>query len=114
MATIKYEEYPVKDNGFEYLDTHYDCEFAIKKDVKRIIQEAESSHKDEFENFYDKDSLVADKVRLFTDDSNIPIYGMIIYKIYNKSGYWRIACGNYYPVNDLHLEPHFFQASICW
>ena len=35
MATIKYEEYPVKDNGFEYLGTHYDCKFAIKKDVKR-------------------------------------------------------------------------------
>ena len=53
MATIKYEEYPIKDNGFEYLDTHYDCEFAIKRDIRMILQEAESSHKDEFENFYD-------------------------------------------------------------
>ena len=114
MATIKYEEYPIRDNGFEYLGTHYDCEFAIKRDIRMILQEAESSHKDEFENFYDKDSLVADKVRLFTDDSNIPIYGIIIYKIYNTSGYWRCACGNYYPVNGAHLEPHFFQASICW
>lgn len=114
MTTIKYEEYQIQDNGFEYLGTHYDCKFAIKKDVKRITQEAELSHKDEFENFYDKDSLVADKVRLFTDDSSIPIYGMIIYKIYNTSGYWRCACGNYYPINGAHLEPHFFQASICW
>ena len=29
METIKYKEYPVKDNGFEYLDTHYDCKLAI-------------------------------------------------------------------------------------
>lgn len=114
MGKIIEEEYPIKENGFEYLGVHYDCKFAIKRDVKTILQEAEVSHKDEFENFYDKDSLVADKVKLFTDGSNVPIYGMIIYKIYNKNGYWRYGCGNYYPINDFHLEPHLYQGRICW
>lgn len=114
MRTIKTEEYPIKDNRFEYLGKHYDCQFAIKQDVKRILQEAKVTHKDEFEKFYDADSLIADKVRLFTDGSKVPIYGIVIYKVYNKSGYWRIACGNYYPIHDFYLEPHPFQASICW
>ena len=114
MTTIKYEEYPIKDNGFEYLGNYYDCKFAIKCDLKRILQEAKATHKEEFENFYDEDSLKPTQIRLFIDDNNVPIYGMILYKIYNKSDYWRCACGNYYPINDFHLEPHLFQASICW
>lgn len=115
MGKIVEEEYPITENGFEYLGVRYDCNFAIKRDVKMILQEAEVSHKYEFESYYDKDSLIADKVRLFIDNSsNVAIYGMIIYKIYNKSGYWRTACGNYYPINDFHLEPHLFQARICW
>lgn len=34
MATIKEEEYPIKDNGFEYLGNHYDCQYAIERDIK--------------------------------------------------------------------------------
>ena len=41
MATIKKEEYPIKGNGFEYLGNYYDCQFAIKRDIKMILQEAE-------------------------------------------------------------------------
>lgn len=41
---MKYEEYEIKDNSFEYLDRQYDCSFAIKRDIKLIIQEAETSH----------------------------------------------------------------------
>ena len=115
MANIIEEEYPIKENGFEYLGVHYDCKYAVKRDVEKILLEAETSHKDEFEYLYDKDSLMPDKVKLYTDGSNVPVYGMIIYKIYNKKGnYWRTACGNYYPIKDFRLEPHLFQGRICW
>lgn len=115
MTKIIEEGYPIKENGFEYLGVRYDCKFAIKRDVEMILQEAETSHKDEFEDLYDKDSLRPVKVKLFTDGDNIPAYGMIVYKIYNKKdNYWRTACGNYYPINDYCLEPHWFQGRICW
>jgi hypothetical protein len=115
MAKIIIEEYPINGNGFEYLGVHYNCQFAIESDIELIIREAEISHKDTFEELYDKDSLRPDKVKLFTDGSNVPIYGMITYIIDNKKeNYSRLACGNYYPINDFRLEPHPFQASICW
>ena len=53
MATIKEEEYPIKDNGFEYLGNHYDCHYAIERDIKMILQEAETSHKDNFNEIYE-------------------------------------------------------------
>ena len=37
MATLKEETYPMKDNGFEYLGKHYDCQPAIKRDIKMIF-----------------------------------------------------------------------------
>lgn len=51
------ETIPIKDNGFEYLGKHYDCQFAIKRDVKMILQEAEISHKDTFDELYDRNTL---------------------------------------------------------
>ena len=118
MATIKKEEYPIKDNGFEYLGKHYDCQFAIKRDVKMILQEAETSHKDVFDELYNRDSLTPVKVRLFIDDRGEPIYGMIIYTIdYKNQNVKRTACGNYYPVwtlSELALMPHPYQGSVCW
>ncbi len=114
MAKIINKELPITGNGFEYLGVHYNCQRAIEYDIKLILQEANMSHKDTFEKFYDKDSLRPYKVKLFTDDSNVPIYGMIIYIINTKKNYGRFACGNYYPINSFNLKPHLFQASICW
>jgi hypothetical protein len=116
---MKYEEYEIKDNSFEYLDKKYDCSYAIKRDIKLIIQEAETSHKDAFNKLYNRDSLTPQKVRLFLDDRQEPIYGMIIYTInYKNQNVKRTACGNYYPVinwlDTLELMPHLFQGSICW
>ncbi len=115
MATIKNEEYPVKDNGFEYLGNHYDCQFAIKRDMKMIIQEAETSHKDNFDKFYDRDTLIPDRIRLFFDENKLPIFGIVIYKLHQKKdNYWRSACGGYYPFWNDKLFPHPYQESICW
>ena len=117
MATIKKKEYPIKDNGFEYLGKYYDCQFAIKRDVKMILQEAEASHRDTFDELYDRNTLRADKIRIFVDGDNIPIYGMIIYLIDYKDGNGsRYACGGYYNFefdNSIFL-PHIYQESICW
>ena len=117
MATIKKEEYPIKDNGFEYLGKHYDCQSAIKRDVKMILQEAETSHKDNFDEFYDRNTLRPRTIRLYIDENNIPIYGMIIYVIdYKKEQLSRSACGGYYPFkfDNSKLLPHPYQESICW
>jgi len=117
MAVIKKEEYPIKDNGFEYLGKHYDCQFAIKRDIKMILQEAEISHKDTFNELYDKNTLRADKIHLYVDECNVPIYGMIVYLIdYKEENNSRYACGGYYrfEFDNLVLLPHPYQESICW
>jgi len=117
MAIIKKEEYPIKDNGFEYLDKYYDCHYAIKRDVKMILQEAETSHKDSFDEIYDRNTLRPYKIHLYVDENNVPIYGMIIYLIdYKKDNCSRYACGGYYrfEFDNSKLLPHPYQESICW
>ena len=117
MAIIKKEEYPIKDNGFEYLGNHYDCHYAIERDIKMILQEAETSHKDNFDEFYDRNTLRPYKIRLYVDENNTPIYGMIIYVIdYKKEQNSRSACGGYYrfEFDNSVLLPHPYQESICW
>lgn len=117
MATIHKEVYPIKDNGFEYLGKHYDCEHAIERDIKMILQEAETSHEDTFDRLYDKNTLRPDKIRIFVDEDNVPIYGMIIYLIDYKEEYnSRYACGGYYRFEFDYsvLLPHPYQESICW
>lgn len=117
MATIKKEEYPIIDNGFNYLDKYYDCHYAIERDIKMILQEAETSHKDTFNKLYYKNTLRADKIRIFVDENNVPIYGMIIYLIdYKNGGNSRCACGGYYrfEFDNSVLLPHPYQESICW
>lgn len=119
MATIKKEEYPIKDNWFEYLGNHYDCHYAIERDIKMILQEAETFHKDTFDKLYDKNTLRPDKIRIFVDGDNVPIYGMIIYLIDYKEEYnfpSRYACGGYYKFefDNSVLLPHQYQESICW
>ena len=115
MSTIKKEEYPIKDNGFEYLGNYYDCQFAIKRDIKMILQEAETSHKDSFDELYNRQSLRADKIRIFLDKENTPIFGMVIYLIEYKDKSWkRCACGGYYLFWKDKLFPHPYQESICW
>jgi hypothetical protein len=117
MATIKKKEYPIKDNEFEHFGKHYDCHYAIKRDIKMILQEAETSHKDNFDEFYDRNTLRPDKIRLYVDENNIPIYGMIIYAIdYKKEQMSRCACGGYYrfEFDNSILMPHPYQESICW
>ena len=116
MATINKEEYPIKDNVFEYSGKHYDCQFAIKRDIKMILQEAETSHKDTFDEVYDRNTLRADKIHIYVNEEGTPIYGMIIYRIdYKEENYSRYACGGYYPfLDDKVLFPHIYQESICW
>ena len=116
MTTIKKEEYPIKDNGFEYLGKHYNCQFAIKRDIKMILQEAETSHKDDFDKLYDRNTLRPDKIRIFVDENDTPVYGIIIYLIDYKNGISRCACGGYYPFefDRSSLMPHPYQESICW
>lgn len=117
MAAIKKIEYPINNNGFEHGGNHYDCQRAIKRDVKMILKEAETSHKDTFDELYDRNTLRADKIRIFVDEDNIPIYGMIIYLIDNKKeNYSRFACGGYYKFefDNSMLLPHPYQESICW
>ena len=118
MATIKREEYPIKDNGFEYSGNHYDCQFVIKRDIKMILQEAETFHKT-FGKLYDKNTLRPHKIHIFVDGDNIPIFGMIIYLIDYKKEYnfkSRYACGGYYrfEFDNSMLLPHLYQESICW
>jgi len=115
MATIKKEEYPIKNNGFYCLGKYYDCKFAIKRDIKMILQEAKASHKDTFDELYDRSTLKANKIQIFVDEDDVPIYGMIVYLIdYSNGKNSRYACGGYYPFWDDKLFPHPYQESICW
>ena len=108
------EDYSIIGNCFEYDGKTYDCSYAIKRDVKLIIQEAETSHKDSFDELYDRKSLKADKVRLFFENGQLS-YGMVLYTIHNKvHNYERGACGGYYTFLDNKLLPHPYQESICW
>ena len=108
------EEYLIVNNCFEFDGKTYDCTCAIERDMKMIVQEAETSHKDTFNELYDRKSLKAEKVRLFFENGQL-LYGMVLYTIYNKAdNYKRGACGGYYPFWDNQLFPHPYQESICW
>lgn len=114
MATINIET-PIIGNCFEYDGKTYDCSYAIKRDIKMILQEAETSHKDSFDERYNRDSLKADKVRIYLGKEDKPIFGMVIYLIEYKNESWeRYACGGYYPFWENSLFPHPYQESICW
>lgn len=112
---MKSKEYPIENNRFEYDGVHYGCDFAIEHDTKLIIQEAETSHKDSFDELYDRTTLKPEKIRVYVDEKGKLIYGFIIYVINYKNGSGgRYACGNYYPFFGNDLMPHPFQTSICW
>lgn len=112
---MKSKEYPIENNGFEYNGVYYGCVFAIERDTKLIIQEAETSHKDSFDELYDRTTLKPEKIRVYVDEKGKFIYGFIVYVINYKNGSGcRYACGNYYPFWGNDLMPHPFQASICW
>jgi hypothetical protein len=115
MAIIKEKEYLIKDNGFEYHGKMYDCSYAIKRDIKMILQEAETSHKGTFDELYDRQSLKAGRIRIYLDKEDKPIFGMVIYSVeYKDKRLKRCACGGYYPFRDNQLFPHLYQESICW
>jgi hypothetical protein len=115
MEKINYKDYPISQNGFDYCEKHYDCNKAIERDIKMIIQEAETSHKDNFDEFFDRSTLKPSKARVFVNENGTPIVVMILYVIYQrKDGYWRSACGGYYPLFGEELSPHPYQESICW
>lgn len=112
---MKSEDVPIINDYFEFNGKTYDCTRAIKRDINMIIQEAETSHKDLFDKIYDKQSLKANKVHIFLDKEDKPVFGMVIYLIEYKDGSWkRCACGGYYRIWENLLLPHFYQESICW
>jgi len=111
------EEYPIVNNCFEFDGKTYNCSYAIKRDIKMILQEAEISHKDSFDELYDRSTLRPDKIRISVDGNNVPAFGMIIYLIdYKEEHNSRYACGGYYifELNNSVLYPHPYQESICW
>lgn len=111
----RYIEIPIKDKSFEYKGKTYDCSFAIKRDTKQIIQEAEISHKDSFDKTYKRESLSPNKVRIYFDEDRALAFGMVLYLIdYKFDNGQRWACGNYYPIWGKLLCPHPYQGSICW
>ena len=112
---MKYEDYPIINDYFEYDEKNYDCSLAIKRDIKMILQEAETSHKDSFDKLYNRDSLKPNKVRIFLDEKDNPVFGMVIYLIEYKDGSCkRESCGGYYPFWEKLLLPHPYQESVCW
>lgn len=115
MDNLNYIEIPIKGSSFNYENKEYDCSRSIKRDKGLIIQEAETSHKKEFDELYDRTTLKANKVRIFFDETKTPIYGIILYAIHQKKdNYWRSACGSYYPFSSFGFIPHPYQGSICW
>lgn len=108
--------------SFEYNGKTYNCELVVKRDIQHIKHEAETNHKEEFDEKYDKDSITPNKVRLYVDENGYPLYMMMTYVIKYKSkefctfGYGRYACGEYYPIDNNFdkIYPHPFQGSICW
>lgn len=113
------EDIAINGNEFEYMGETYDCSRAIKRDIEHIIDEANKSHKDSFEELYDKDTLTPEKVRVYMVNDE-PIYAMVLYTINYRVGTTkRTACGDYYPISRVFggkpsLFPHLFQGSICW
>ena len=113
------EDIAINGNEFEYMGETYDCSRAIKRDIEHIIDEANKSHKDSFEELYDKDTLTPEKVRVYIVNDE-PIYAMVLYTInYRVGTIKRTACGDYYPISRVFggkpsLFPHLFQGSICW
>lgn len=104
-----------EDNSFEYLGNEYDCEIAIELDKNLITQEAEMSHKNSFNELYDRNSLEPYQVRIEVDDNENPVFGMIVYTIkYKNENTKRTACGFYYPIYNNMLSSHHYQGSICW
>lgn len=111
-------EIVIIDNKFEYLGKEYDCEYLIERDKKNILREADESHKDTFDELYDRGTLAPSKCRVYLDDAGKIMYLMIIYTIdYREGKSKRLACGDYYPecnFGENALFPHPYQASICW
>ena len=112
---MKTVEVKIESDVFEYEGTKYGCSSVLSRDMKSIIREAEESHNGDFYRTYIKESLRPEKVRLFLDNDDVPVFGMVIYLIdYKVDKCSRYACGNYYPIYDNILTPHPYQASICW
>ena len=108
----------INDGKFEYLGKEYDCKYVIERDKKNILREADESHKDTFDNLYDRDTLAPLKCRVYLVDNDKIVYLMIIYTVnYREGNSRRTACGDYYPECNFGgnaLFPHPYQASICW
>lgn len=109
------KEIQITDKKFSYLSKTYDCSLAIERDTDLILKEAETSHKEIFDKSYKRETLQADKIRVFFDKDDTPIFAMILYLIFNKAGnYKRMACGDYYRIYENLVFPHPYQCSICW
>ena len=109
---------------FEYNGIKYDIRQTVKVDTRIIKKSAEESHKDYFDRLYKK-SIIPSFIRIFLNEKDEPVFGMLIYYCEYQDWYkekafgtGREACGNYYPIENIngkyYLEPHPYQASICW
>ena len=107
------------DTHFESMGVRYNIKQAVEKDIELILNEAETSHKDELDRLYDKDGIKPEKVRVFMSN-DMPVFAMVTYIIPYRDGLGgmyasgRYACGNYYPIYEEVLWPHPYQGSICW
>ena len=110
------EEITINNSKFEYLGNTYDCKYIIERDKENILREADESHKDLFDRLYYRNTLAPLKCRVYLDNKDKIVYLMIIYTIdYRVGNSRRLACGDYYPVNEGYtIYPHPYQASICW
>ena len=114
----------ITTSSFNYNGIEISIQRAIDVDTTLIKKKAEESHKDYFDRLYKK-SIIPNKIRIFLNERNEPVFGMLIYYCEYQDWYkekafgtGREACGNYYPIENIngkyYLEPHPYQASICW
>lgn len=116
---MNHTEERIVSGCFTYNGREYDCNYLIERDKQVILREADDSHKEAFDKLYIRESLEADRCRIYADENDNIIYLMIIYTIkYRDCNSKRTACGDYYPfyVGDggKLLPPHPYQGMICW
>lgn len=105
---MDYKDFKIENHCFVYNQIKYDCHHAANRDIELILNEA-------VRHEYDAKTLSPVKIRVYVNENDEPIFGMMIYSIKYISGdLRRCACGGFYPFTNHELLPHIYQESICW